>query len=243
MPVTITVNIEAASGLAHVVNFGLPLQRGEFRLSENRLQLGVEYKASPLIFWPDGSVRVMRVQVRVTGRTVLTCRVEQGTQEPGAQFDPVTPGDTHKGQVLPSAIAIVDPNYLAGCGIVPAFTPAGNNVFDSGYLPTMFANHSASADYEDIGAAGWLFDRASANLLVAMRSGELEHYREAYAAFRFWNSKLQTTDFCRGGLDMDGVRDAIPVSGARLRREVYLRAAGITVRGCFRRARPASARR
>ena len=205
------ISVSAELGSVHTCNVGIPFKRGEFFTNRRHLDLGVPYKAARLLSWPDGSVRVLRVQFSVAGSTVLSGTLEDGPQELTDQFDPITTTE-YKGYPSPTAIAAVDPKYLSESGIVPPFNAEYSSLFDS-YHDELFKNLSKGLDYETSGIAHWIFDRASANLMMALRSGNTAHYREAYAAFQFWNDHLQTTDFCYGGFDLDNVATPYPYPG------------------------------
>ncbi|MES2623976.1 MAG: hypothetical protein V4628_01735 [Pseudomonadota bacterium] len=118
----------------------------------------------------------------------------------------VTDNPLKDGRHEPRVFGINDPEYLAKSGIVPPTAGVTRDVFDTGYLPTIWEDTSRTFNYTTSGVTDWIYDRVSTNYRQAIRRGELEYYREAYLSHEWFISKMEVTgnntsvaNYCLGG--------------------------------------------
>lgn len=222
-----------------LVTIGIPIpgcvlvDAKQFRLLDDKGQ-EVKVFVKPTLSWPAtrspclaNSVRALKVQFTfdatqgvkmyswdLAGRNTAQDAVEAPVSE-------VVTNNTRKGNFKePRVFGILDPAYLVKTGIISASSPVSLDVYDTGYLPTLWEDTSLDLNYNTSGVTDWIYDRVSTNYKQAIRRSELKYYREAYLSHEWYIAKMEVTgknttvtDYCLGGFDFDGKADTFGSGG------------------------------
>jgi len=200
-----------------VATLGIPVAAGKLT-DPDRFVFGggVPRFAKATLFWPDGSIRALKVQIDFNcgnGEKEMGFHFQgSGISIPERPIQEVLTSNLSKGNLKePAVFGIVDPDYLLSTGIIPPSTPAGDNRYDNEYWPSIWKQQAKDLNFLTSGADAWLFDRASTLYKQAVRNGDPEQYREAYLSHEFYISKMEVTgtnttvaDYCVGGFNYGG---------------------------------------
>lgn len=182
-----------------VVTTGIPFARGalehidRFRLLDDQ-QVEVPVFSKPTLFWPDGSIRALKVQWYHAGKLQLSFQL--GLRGTGALLEmPVQEiPSTRAGRVgfkEPAFFTLLDPAYLVTTGIIPPTTVAGDNDYDRIWYPASFAKRVATTDFETTYGSAWLFDSVSTIYQQTLRTGVMEQLCEAYLEHEFYMAHFE----------------------------------------------------
>ncbi|MES2625599.1 MAG: hypothetical protein V4628_09990, partial [Pseudomonadota bacterium] len=202
-------------------------------LDEAGMEVPVFVKST--MTWPatkcDGaiSIRAIKLQFAFDGKQTYTWELAPRSQPDRAEAavaEVVTENSSRAGLKEPAHFAINDPDYLVTAQLIPPTNPAGNNAYDEEFFPKMFNTFSTRMNFNPhvsksaaakqgisenalgLTPTDWLFDRVSTIYQQALRTGNIDYYRDAYLSHEFWISKMEVTganttvkDYCLGGFD------------------------------------------
>ena len=189
----------------------------------------------PTLTWPASrcggavSIRALKLQFAFGGKQTYDWQLAPRTL-PDIAETAVVEVDASKparaGFREPAHFAISEPEYLTTTQLLPPTNPAGKNAYDTGFFPAIFDMFSGRMNFSDhvsksaatksgvpenplgLSIADWLFDRVSTLYRQALRTGNIDYYRDAYLSHEFWISKMEVTgtnttvkDYCLGGFD------------------------------------------
>ncbi len=214
-------------------------------LDEDGTEVPVFIKAT--MTWPASkcagtvSIRAVKLQFAFDGEQTYNWELATRTTPDRAEAavaEVDTTNESRAGFKEPAHFAINDPEYLTTTLLIPPTSVAGKNSYDTDFFPTMlktfstrmnFLPHVSKAAAAKDGVpentlgltvSDWLFDRVSTIYQQALRTGNIDYYRDAYLSHEFWISKMEVTgtntrlgktpdseiakDYCLGGFDWAG---------------------------------------
>lgn len=222
-----------------LVTVGIPFSACAFSNSDNFRLLNESLEEVPIFIkktlnWfgrtnCQNSIRSVKVQFRfdaTEGAKIYTWDLNSRDKSNDISEQPISEVITDRVSLKgsfsePRVFAINNPDYLVSAGIIPPTTTLQSTSYDQSYYPEKWEYDAKDFNYTSSTASNWLFDRVSTNYKQAIRSGDVEYYREAYLSHEFWIDKIETTgkntsvvDYCVGGFDMDGKADTFGSGGA-----------------------------
>ena len=205
------ITLSMADGIAatksETVTFGIPFKIGEvstidqIKVTQNNIEIPIAAQTG-LIWWSDGSIRSVSIQVQemdmTDGDIILSISTELRDISLDLQFqDPMLfweTGSSIKAMMpFPRVFALHDLVYLSESQIVaPYLVKSETDQFDD-YQNLQFDDWVKEFVYPNSSKGDWLFDRPSALFKAYLNTGRKDILKEAFQAKQFYFTHIRTT--------------------------------------------------